>query len=477
MTGRDDIMKCLSYFYCLFVAGCFSLLPMKADAQASDKVVTDRMIVFDASGSMWGQIDGEAKISIARRVMGDLLSSLPDNGTLGLAAYGHRVKGDCSDIEILVQPAPMAQSKRRILDAVETINPKGKTPLSAAVIAAAASLRHTENAATVVLISDGRETCDLDPCEVATRLETDGVNFTAHVIGFDVAKPEDEAQLQCLAQNTGGQYVKAANADELAKALEQVSQIQPIAPSAEDFVEKEPAPAKVFFEDLFEDDTLQPHWQVQNRSDALFRQEKGMLKAVAVSEMHEFWREKSLNRFVLDHTLPKGDFDLKLDFSMLVSLPHAEAVVGLYDPAGAAITASLFFANSGCGLTPQLFITATKGKDGQERQEFQIELFKELKFKPFCEPDATEPADVIAEFGKRGASLVLQKRGRDYSAKLDMLWPAYRSVPEEPISIATKPLTILRAPQQASFMAGQRHPVRGETMLLVDRFAIEAVDR
>lgn len=473
-------MKRASFFSCPFVAGLLvsvglCITPTKAEAQSADKAVTDRMIVFDASGSMWGQIDGEAKITIARRVMGDLLSNLPDKGTLGLAAYGHRVKGDCSDIEILVPPAPMAPSKRHILSTVEAINPKGKTPLSAAVIAAAQALRHTENAATVVLISDGRETCDLDPCEVANRLETDGVNFTAHVIGFDVAKPEDEAQLQCLAQNTGGQYVKASNADELAKALEQVSKIDPIAPSTDDFVEEEPVPATVFFEDLFDGDSLQPHWQILNRSDTLFQQKQGLLKAVAVSEVHEFWREKALNRFVLDHDLPQGDFDLKLDFSILAPLPHAEAVVGLYDPSGSAITASLFFANSGCGLNPQLFVTTTKGKDGKERQEFQLELFKHLKFKPFCERGATEPADVIAEFGKRGASLVLQKRGRDYAARLDMLWPSYRGKVEEEISVSTKSLTVLRAPKKASFMAGQRHPVRGETLLMVERFAIEEV--
>ena len=37
------------------------------------------MIILDASGSMWGQIDGEAKISIARRVLSDVLDTSPQS--------------------------------------------------------------------------------------------------------------------------------------------------------------------------------------------------------------------------------------------------------------------------------------------------------------------------------------------------------------------------------------------------------------
>jgi Ca-activated chloride channel family protein len=121
------------------------------------------MLVLDASGSMWGQIDGKAKIG-------------------------------------------------KIVDG---LTPKGKTPLSAAVKHAAEALKYTEEKATVILISDGVETCNLDPCALGTELEKLGVDFTAHVIGFDVAKVEDQKGLRCLAENTGGKFISAANAGEL----------------------------------------------------------------------------------------------------------------------------------------------------------------------------------------------------------------------------------------------------------------------
>ncbi|MFQ5439585.1 MAG: VWA domain-containing protein, partial [Paracoccaceae bacterium] len=177
--------------------------------------------VLDGSGSMWGQIDKKAKITIAQEVIGELLETIPEGTELGLTVYGHRRKGSCKDIETLVEPG--TDTRAAIAKAVNRIKPKGKTPLSAAVIAAAEHLKYTEEKATVILISDGRETCKLDPCEVGRKLEETGVDFTAHVIGFDVAKAEDRTQLQCLADATGGRFLTAANAAELSEALKVVS--------------------------------------------------------------------------------------------------------------------------------------------------------------------------------------------------------------------------------------------------------------
>lgn len=207
----------------LFVFLVF-LLPGLAFGQDAPRTI----LVLDGSGSMWGQIDGVNKIVIARDVMSDLLATLPADQALGLMSYGHRRKGDCADIEMLIEPGT---DRSAIADAVNAINPKGKTPLSAAVTQAAEALRYTEEVATVILVSDGIETCNLDPCAVGRELEAAGVNFTAHVIGFDVNDPEALAQLQCLASETGGQFRSAANASQLSEALSVV------------VIEPEPEPA------------------------------------------------------------------------------------------------------------------------------------------------------------------------------------------------------------------------------------------
>ncbi|MEO0918549.1 MAG: VWA domain-containing protein, partial [Pseudomonadota bacterium] len=116
------------------------------------------MIVFDGSNSMWGQIEGTAKIEIARDVMDNLLGDWVEGRQVGLMAYGHRRRGDCGDIEMLVEPG--AEARQSIIDRIGGITPTGKTPLTDAVEQAARALSYTDQPATVVLISDGLESCE-----------------------------------------------------------------------------------------------------------------------------------------------------------------------------------------------------------------------------------------------------------------------------------------------------------------------------
>ncbi len=215
-----------------FLAVLFAVfLPLSAVAQERPNTI----LVLDGSGSMWGQIDGTAKITIAQDVVQGLLGSIPGDQQLGLTVYGHRTRGDCTDIETMV--APGANTREAISAAVGGIKPLGKTPMTDAVIAAANALRYTEDKATVILVSDGVETCNPDPCAAARLLEESGIDFTAHVVGFDVGSdPEALAQMQCIAGETGGQFLTAENADELATALVTVAAEPPA-----------PAPVRVIF--------------------------------------------------------------------------------------------------------------------------------------------------------------------------------------------------------------------------------------
>lgn len=176
------------------------------------------MIVFDASGSMWATIEGRTRIEIARDTMREVLGNVRADTALGLTAYGHRQKGSCADIEVIVPPAPGTGA--RIADIVDRITPKGKTPLTAAVRQAAETMRFTETKATVILVTDGIETCDADPCALGEELARLGVDFTAHVVGFGLSESEGR-QVACLAEATGGSYLDARNASDLQTALRQ----------------------------------------------------------------------------------------------------------------------------------------------------------------------------------------------------------------------------------------------------------------
>ena len=211
-------------------AAFIALTGLAADAQNSKTI-----LVLDASGSMWGQIESKHKIEIAREVIDQVLDDIPADRDIGLVAYGHNRKGDCNDIEEL---AAVGAERDAIRSAVNSLNPRGKTPLSDAVVFAANQLRYTEEAATVVLVSDGIETCEADPCEVGRMLEETGVDFTAHVVGFDVSEQDALKQLQCLAENTGGRFMSASNAGELTDALQET-----VAAVPEPAPEPEPKPA------------------------------------------------------------------------------------------------------------------------------------------------------------------------------------------------------------------------------------------
>ncbi len=190
-----------------------ALIGLSLPALASSRAI----VILDASGSMWAQIDGKTRIEIARDTLSQVLSGVPAELELGFMAYGHRTKGDCTDIELMVPPE--AGTADRIIGAAMSLNPRGKTPLSAAVRQAAEELKYTEDAATVVLITDGIETCEADPCALASELEAAGIDFTVNVVGFGLSD-EEGAAVKCLADNTGGTYISADDESGLKDAID-----------------------------------------------------------------------------------------------------------------------------------------------------------------------------------------------------------------------------------------------------------------
>jgi Ca-activated chloride channel family protein len=121
----------------LLILSCFILEVSiyNSNAQTSDqKDASQILFILDASGSMWGQIEGQNKIAIAKTVLNKLVDNLPDNTEVGLIAYGHREKGDCKDIETIVEPGPL--DKALVKQKIDDLNPKGKTPITDSVLMA-----------------------------------------------------------------------------------------------------------------------------------------------------------------------------------------------------------------------------------------------------------------------------------------------------------------------------------------------------
>lgn len=179
-------------------------------------------IVVDASRSMWGQIHGEAKMSIAKNILDDVSYWYPQDLDLALRAYGSTSPSEsnnCSDSTLLV---PFSDYNREpIRAAISGLRPTGQTPIAFALDQAARDFGSQLSDRAVVLVTDGIESCGGDPARAARDLAAQGI--MVHVIGFGLgsAADEDTWSLQAIANASGGRYVTAGSAAELKEALAQ----------------------------------------------------------------------------------------------------------------------------------------------------------------------------------------------------------------------------------------------------------------
>ncbi len=178
-------------------------------------------LILDASGSMMGKLaDGTTKFSAARSAVEELLTQIDESVVLAFRAYGHqypREAHNCNDTELLV---PFGGSFDEIGSAMVTLRAQGYTPISRVLKQAAADVSETEGIHMIVLVSDGKETCEGDPCETARALKASDAGVMVHTIGFGV-DDATRAQLQCIAENTGGQYFDAGDRQALIQVLNQ----------------------------------------------------------------------------------------------------------------------------------------------------------------------------------------------------------------------------------------------------------------
>ncbi len=178
------------------------------------------LIVFDASNSMWGRMEGRPKVSVAKEILGDAMDWIPEDLVLGLRVYGqqhpHAVK-NCRDSQLLVPFQP--QNRDRIRSAVAGFRPSGQTPIAYTLEQVARDFGEFRGERAVVLVTDGIESCGGDPAAAAQALQSHG-SIPVHVIGFGLGgQDEDPASLRAIAAASGGRYLTARSAAELREAL------------------------------------------------------------------------------------------------------------------------------------------------------------------------------------------------------------------------------------------------------------------
>lgn len=133
--------------------------------------------------------DEQTRIEAAKDLLAKAVDSLKDvpNLEIALRVYGHQspitaTYQDCNDtkLEIPFGPANHDKIKYRI----KSILAKGTTPIARSLEAAADDFPDQNSRNIIILITDGLEACDNDPCVIAKKLKDKGVKVTPFVIGL-----------------------------------------------------------------------------------------------------------------------------------------------------------------------------------------------------------------------------------------------------------------------------------------------------
>ena len=147
------------------------------------------LFILDASNSMNSSWGTQTRIQAAREVLNqelEVLRNVP-NVEVALRIYGHQtpfnnLEQDCNDTKLEV---PFGKNNlEQIKLKIKSVQAKGATPIARSLEAAANDFPDTLARNIIILITDGLESCDNDPCVIAKKLKTKGVKVTPFVIGL-----------------------------------------------------------------------------------------------------------------------------------------------------------------------------------------------------------------------------------------------------------------------------------------------------
>jgi Ca-activated chloride channel family protein len=183
------------------------------------------LLLLDSSGSMKEpDASGSTKIDAAKKALDTVVDRLPGSAQVGLRVYGAKPLSSsdpaaCTDTDLVVPvgPADTAGLKR----AIGGYRPAGETPIAYSLGKAAADLGPS-GPRTILLVSDGEESCKADPCAVARQLHAAGIDLVVDVVGLNVTAAARD-QLACIADAGGGTYYDARDATQLTAAMNQSS--------------------------------------------------------------------------------------------------------------------------------------------------------------------------------------------------------------------------------------------------------------
>lgn len=219
-TGQENDMTLIRHSTALAMAFAIAT-PTVAAAQAQGS--RSIALVLDASGSMKAALpDGKTRMEAAKAAVAEFVTGLASDTRVAFWAYGHQSptsRKDCKDTSLLTPFNTSSQNRAAIIGQARALEPQGYTPITYSLTLAARGLDQEESATrTIVLVSDGKETCNADPCAAAKALAEADAKLVVHTVGIGVDSVT-RSQLQCIARMARGNYYDANSTSELTRAL------------------------------------------------------------------------------------------------------------------------------------------------------------------------------------------------------------------------------------------------------------------
>jgi hypothetical protein len=221
--------------------------PLLFDTSALAQEGRSIALILDASGSMNAKLAaGGTRLDAAKTAVAAFVEKLDPKVRLSYRAYGHQSptkEKNCKDTELLVDFNAAGANKDAVLAKTRDIKAQGYTPITYVIELAAKDVAKEPGERAVVLVSDGKETCEGDPCAAAKALAAADAKLVIHTIGFNVDAAA-RYQLQCVARVARGTYTDASGAADLGASLGKVAIAKPAPPPAPPPAAKAPPSSK-----------------------------------------------------------------------------------------------------------------------------------------------------------------------------------------------------------------------------------------
>lgn len=221
MNTKTDGMKFLKIYLLLLSFIALSAWSQVTKSPLYQPPETRILFIFDASQSMLGMWESDRKINIAMKTLNHIIDSLEhvDNLQMALRAYGHQSPvppQDCNDSRLEVPFGKDNASKIR--QELSFLRPKGTTPIANSLQLGGgdfpADCPDCRN--IIILITDGIEACDGDPCAVSQELQKKGIVLKPFIIGIGIDEGFHQS-FDCI-----GHYYNAANEEKFTEIMDLV---------------------------------------------------------------------------------------------------------------------------------------------------------------------------------------------------------------------------------------------------------------